>query len=164
MQQICSFATVQHVFRYQYNWVDDRKCKSFLFKWILQNKKFPILRIEWVQMSRYLIFKLQTFLGAQTDPIWKRIQNLYKNLRYLNKCQSYWLFFPKEGEKKTEIFLKTGVFFRFLDFDVILFERREIWERCGRYVSSLTNKQTNKRNEISSDRKPNQRGKIWNLH
>ena len=38
---------------------------------------------------------------------------------------------------------------------VISFEYREIWER----YASLTNKQTNKMNEISSDRKPNQRGK-----
>jgi len=43
---------------------------------------------------------------------------------------------------------------------------REIWERYARYVSSLTNKQTNKQikqtkwmNEISSDRRPKQRGK-----
>mgnify|MGYP006863786581 CR=1 FL=1 len=39
------------------------------------------------------------------------------------------------------------------------FEYREIWERYAGYVSSLTSKQTNKMNEMSSDRRPKQRGR-----
>ena len=53
---------------------------------------------------------------------------------------------------------------------VISFEYREIWERYARYVSSLTNKQTNKqikqtkwmKYQVIGDQSKEE--KIWNLH
>ena len=43
-------------------------------------------------------------------------------------------------------------FFRFLEIGVISFEYREIGERYAIYVSSLTNKQTNKQRKLKGGR------------
>ena len=100
-----------------------------------------------------LVFMKKTCLKKQKSELLKLIISIF-NVKKL-KTQTSKTIKIEEKMSKKPCFLR--LFWIFFKLGAIL----DVWNhKMGKRQAWITNKM----NEISSDRKPNQRGKIWNLH